>query len=68
MSQQNTRRYTWTLSSASPDVFNPKREGRKIATQWTVIVTYSRDGDVLDGGATLHVNIADGSVAFSESP
>ena len=67
MSRQDTRGWSWTVSSASPNAFNPKCEGRKIATQWTVRVTYSRDGEVLDGGGALHVNIADGYVAFTES-
>ena len=68
MSRQNTRGFTWTLSSASPDVLNPDCKGHKIATQWTVLVIYSLDGSTLDGPAVLRVNIADGSVAFIESP
>jgi hypothetical protein len=67
MSQQDTRGWEWTVSAASPDPCNPKRMGRKIATQWIVPVAYSRDGSVLDGPGILRVNIADGSVCFFNS-
>ena len=38
--------------------------GRKIATQWVVLVDYSNDEVTVDGPAVLRVNIVDESVAF----
>lgn len=64
MSRQDTRGWEWTLSTATPDHINSSHNGRKIATQWVVSVQYAKEGAILDGPASLNVNIADGSVTF----
>jgi hypothetical protein len=69
MHRQDTKGWDWSLGDAMPDPIDPNKDGRKIATQWIVVVNYAKDRTTLEGGSVVKVNIKNGMVVWSdESP
>lgn len=66
LQRQDTKGWDWLLGGVAPDPVDPRKRGRKLATQWIAVVNFSKDRSALDGGGVIKVNIEDGTAEWSD--
>ncbi len=62
---KQTLAWQWQIGHASP-AHQLKPGGRKVGRDWRVLVQWSQEDSILDGGSLLNVDLETGEVSFSE--